>query len=421
MKKILLITYYWPPSGGPGVQRWLKFVKYLPQYGWQPTIITTKDGDYPAYDASLEADIPNTTKIIRTFTPKLSKLFSKISGNSSMPYGSLKISDEKRWLNKVLIFIRLNFIVPDIRIIWNHFAYKAAYSRLLSSNFDLLVSTGPPHSTHLVAAKLVKKFRIKWLADFRDPWSNMGYIKSSNRFALTEYLDKRLEKKVVKNSNVITAVSQKIIDDFNNKEKIKLLRNGFDEADFSQVTKKQSSHFNINYFGSLTNDTDPTIIVEAINRLIKKGCEKLALNFWGKHSLQIKEKILSLDTYNIIKFMGFLPHSKVLEEMVNSQLLLLIINKVKNNEGILTGKIFEYLGSKNPILGIGPERGEAAEILRETGFGEMFDYNDNSAIENYIENLFDNWKKGNTWSPPHNSYLRYSRKQLTKKLVQIIK
>lgn len=421
MKKMLLLTYYWPPSGGPGVQRWLKFVKYLPEFGWQPTVVTTKDGDYPAQDVSLMKEIPESVKVIRTYTPNIGKMFKKVSGNATLPYGSLQTGKKSSIRKKILFFIRLNFVIPDLRKLWNRYAYKAAKTQLQKGSYDLLVSTGPPHSTHLMAAKLAKKFSVKWLADFRDPWSQMGYLKSAGRLAITEFFDKKFEAKVLRQSDIITAVSQKIKADFNNLKKIKLLRNGFDEDDFADIHHENSEKFHISYFGTLTNETNPVVVLEAVNELIESGKNKFQINFWGNYLPEIKTKIKYKDKFKIVHFYGYLPHSQILVKMVNSQLLLLIINKLKNNRGILTGKIFEYLGSRKPILGLGPCDGEAATILQETESGKMFPYEDKKNIYHYISTFYENWQNNRDWQPASASYLKYSRRNLTKKLADMIK
>jgi glycosyltransferase involved in cell wall biosynthesis len=420
MKKLLLLTYYWPPSGGPGVQRWLKFVKFLPEFGWQPTVITTRDGDYPALDTSLLKEVPDTVEVIRTYTPNIGRIFKKVSGNAALPYGSLQTDRKSSIRKKILFFLRLNFVIPDLRKLWNRYAYKAAKAELQKENYDLLVSTGPPHSTHLIAAKLTKKFSIKWLADFRDPWSEMSYLKTAGRLPITEFFDKKLEAKVLRQSDIITVVSQKIKADFNNLEKIKVLHNGFDEDDFTDIYYEKSEKFQINYFGSLTNETNPLIVLTTVNELIESGKNKFEMNFWGNYLPEMQAKIQAKDKFKIVNFHGYLPHSQILVKMVNSQLLLLIINKLKNNKGILTGKIFEYLGSRIPILGLGPTDGEAASILQETGSGKMFPYDDKKNIYQYIRTLYENWQNNRVWQSASASYLKYSRRNLTKQLIDII-
>ena len=419
MKKILIITYYWPPAGGSGVQRWLKFVKYLPQFGWLPTVITTQNGDYQVIDHSLLAEIPPDIRVIRTKTQTFYGIIRKILGKKNeIPYGTMRSQKNDSIIKKALLWMRLNLIIPDARIIWNKFALKAAVNEMKQYKFDYVITTGPPHSTHLIGLKLKKIFSHKWAVDFRDPWTTMGYLESVNRIKLAVILDKILEKKVIANCNLVLAVSRKIISDLGNKSNMFLLRNGFDEDDFNNISSISTNKFKINYFGTLPAESNPMIVLKSVYKLRKKGLKNIEINFFGNIGDEIKKDVSKYDTENIAKFYAYVPHEKVLRLMKESSLLLLIINNVKNNEGIVTGKIFEYLGSEVPILGIGPLNSEPAEILTESEAGKMFDYNDLQGITNYIETNYQNRK--NIVSRPEKKINQFSRKYLTKRLVEIL-
>ena len=419
MKRVLIITYYWPPSGGSGVQRWLKFVKYLPGLDWMPTIITTENGDYPAIDESLLKDVPSIIKVIRTKTPTFGKLFQKMIGKK-VPYGSLDTDKNDSFLRKISIWIRLNFIIPDARKIWNKQAFKAASKELQSNKHDVLITTGPPHSTHLVGLKLKKKFKIKWLTDFRDPWTKMGYLKNVKRWKISTFFDSILERKVINNCDVAIAVSKKITDDFNNIRKIHLIKNGYDPEDFEQtkIIEKQD-FFSMNYFGTIPSESSPVPILKAVNLLSEKSINNIHLNFYGNVSDIVKMELKENDENNLITFHSYLPHNEMLNLLVNSSMLMLIINKVKNNKGILTGKIFEYIGSGVPVLGIGPEDGEAAQILEKTESGKMFYYDQIEEITEFIEEKYNDWKnrKKRTITKKVENY---SRINLTRKLAEIL-
>ncbi len=422
MKKILLITYYWPPAGGIAVRRWLKLLKYLILYDLQATVITTKDGDYPVRDEKLLKEVPKNIRVIRTYTPSLSRLVKKVAGNSNkIPYGSLKTTSQNSFFEKLMIFVRLNFVIPDMRIVWNLFAWKKAKKELIINKYDLIISTGPPHSTHLIADKLARKFSIKWIADFRDPWTQMGYLQNVKRSVFSSYCDEILEKRIVKNSDIILAASKKIKHDFKDLGKITVITNGFDEDDFSGYVKKRNSVFSLAHFGTLAPETDPTSILLALNQLYEKGKNKIRFDLWGNVSEEIEKKLQRQDRFNLLNIKGHIDHETVLTEMINSNLLLLIIIRVKNNCGILTGKLFEYLGAQNPILGIGPKDGEAAAILKETNSGEMFFYDEITAIEDYIGFYYKLWLEQKQWKPTAEKYWKYSHKYLAKKVFQIIK
>ena len=419
MKRVLIITYYWPPSGGSGVQRWLKFAKYLPGLDWMPTVITTEHGDYPAIDESLLNDVPSIIKVIRTKTPTFGNIFKKVIGKK-VPYGSLDMDKNDSFLRKISIWIRLNFIIPDARKIWNKQAFKAASKELLTNKYDVLITTGPPHSTHLVGLKLKKKYKIRWLTDFRDPWTKMGYLKNVKRWKLSTFFDTILEGKVIRNCDAAIAVSKKIMDDFNNISKIHLIPNGYDPEDFQHVKiSKDNKNFTLNYFGTIPPESSPVPILKAVNLLSEKSINNIHLNFYGNVSDIVKMELKENDENNLITFHSYLPHNEMLNLLVNSSMLMLIINKVKNNKGILTGKIFEYIGSGVPVLGIGPEDGEAAQILEKTESGKMFYYDQIEEITEFIEEKYNDWKnrKKRTITKKVENY---SRINLTRKLAEIL-
>ena len=395
MKKLLVIVYYWPPCGGVGVQRWLRFIKYLPQHGWEVTVLTTQNGDYPAIDESLLKNVPEKLKVIQTKTPTFSGLYKK-SGESTVPHGSLEINSTDSFFKKMSIWIRLNLVIPDARKIWNKFAYSSARKELLINKYDAVITTGPPHSTHLIGLKLKNKYNINWIADFRDPWTQMGYLKNVKRLKITSYLDKQLENKVVKTCNAVIVASQKIISDLNcSLDKIHLITNGFDPHDYMEIIKKRiKDNFNLNYFGTLPPESNPISALKAVIQLHKKGITNIKMNFWGKISKEVIKQLNILDNNEIVKFHQHISHQKAIELMSNSSMLLLMINNVKNNEGIITAKIFEYMGSGVTILGVGPTESEPAKILRETESGKMFQYDEVDEIADHIENVYKLWKQG---------------------------
>ncbi len=423
MKKLLVIVYYWPPCGGVGVQRWLRFIKYLPQHGWEPTVLTTQNGDYPAIDESLLAGIPKEIEIIQTKTPTFGGMYKRFSkaDESRVPYGSLEINSNDSFFKKISIWIRLNLVIPDARKIWNKFAYSSAREELLTNKYDAVITTGPPHSTHLIGLRLKKRYNINWIADFRDPWTQMGYLKNVKRLRVTSYFDKRLENKVVKYCDAIIAASQKIISGLRcSSDKIHLITNGFDPQDYQGIKKEKiDENFNLNYFGSLPPESNPISVLKAVLQLHKKGITDIKMNLWGNISEEVKEQLNRLDNSEIVKFYWHTAHQKVIELMSNSSMLLLMINNVKNNEGIITAKIFEYMGSGVTILGVGPTKSEPARILQETKSGKMFQYDEVDKIADHIEDGYKLWKQGK--ESISKDIEKYSCVNLTKELNTVLK
>ncbi len=422
MKKVLVIVYYWPPSGGAGVQRWLKFVKYLPEYGWLPTVITTTNGDYPAIDESLCKEVPTGIKIIRTKTPTFGKLFKKINGkNSDVPYGSLESSSKDPLLKKLSFWFRLNLVVPDARKVWNKYAYRAASKELLTNKYDAVVTSGPPHSTHLVGLKLKKKYNIKWIADFRDPWTKIDYLDEYNRWKIIQTIDEKYEKKVYDLCNRFIYSNPLIIKNFKKSTKTYFLPNGFDKDDFKILkTVKNLDKFEINYFGIISIERNPLSVLKSVNKIFEeKNNRNIRINIWGNIHQSVKDILISNDKYNIVNIHSYIPHKEMVEYLVNSNLLLVVVNKIKSKKGVFPGKIFEYLGSGVEILGIGPEDGDAAKILKETKCGKMFDYDKVDDIANFIETKYQEWKEGKIFSPSI-EIEKYSKINQTKQLADIL-
>ncbi len=428
MKKLLVIVYYWPPCGGSGVQRWVKFVKYLQQFGWEPTVITTKDGDYPILDNSLLEEIPSNIKVIRTRTLVFKRIFKRFVGKqSNIPYGSLKIQKDDSWFKKLLINIRINFIIPDLRKIWNKNALKAAILELRTDKYDTIVTSGPPHSTHLVGLKLKQKFKIKWLADFRDPWTDIHYYENVNRSAISTLIDKALEKKVLKNCDKLITVSPKLKQVFQNKySKIdcKVIYNGFDESDFSNIKTEKREKFVLSYIGNFKDNQNIIMLWKAIAKLLSNNefAKDFLLELTGRVSDNVISSLKQYNLWNNTKIEGYVSHNEAIQRMKNASVLLFIIPQAKSNKGILTGKLFDYLASGSPFLSIGNPEGDAAKILHKSKAGPMINYSAKKEIEHYLFKLYENWKQDKLadFEPCNDEINKFNRKSLTKELVEVL-
>jgi len=273
MNNFLLITYYWPPCGGVSVQRWLNLTRYLLKQGWQATVLTTKEGDYPDIDENLLAKIPPEIQVVRTKTPTFSRFYRALVGKKEkLPYGSLS-THKATPIKKMLYFIRLQFVSPDSRVIWNKHAYRVATEMLKTEKYDVMVTTGPPHSTHLIGYKLKKKHTLKWCADFRDPWSQMYYLNLEKRNVFIKNMDKTYEKRVLQSADQVVTISQGYASLLSSRDGIYAVRqnncladginavptpihiigNAFDPEDFAQHQYKRSDTFRITFVGALTS------------------------------------------------------------------------------------------------------------------------------------------------------------------------
>jgi len=407
MKKVLVVTYYWPPSGGPGVQRVLKFCKYLPKYGWKPVILTVKDGEYPAMDDTLLHESKDIeTHLSHAFS--FYSIFNWFTGEKSVPSHQLSKSKDDSFFKKISRWIRYNLVVPDGRIGWYSGAVKKGRKLLNNEKFDLIFSSGPPHSVHLIGLKLAKKSGTKWVADFRDPWTDMFYYSENKRLRAAELLDRYLEKQVVDNADALITVSRSISEYYD--RDVTVIPNGYDESDFELIENSGGNNNLISYVGTMYKSQNTEEFFDSVNELNKLSSNKYKINLIGHIHSDIVRYITSNNYESFIKIKPYIHHKESILKMVESEFLLLVIPNTKKNSGIVTGKIFEYIRSGSKILMIGPLDSDAAKIINETNSGYCFDYNDMSNLGTILSNK----KILNSID-----YSHYSRVSLTKKLVGI--
>jgi glycosyltransferase involved in cell wall biosynthesis len=430
MKKILIITYYWPPSGGSGVQRWLKFVKYLTQMNYHCIIYTPENPEMPTIDNSHLSDIPKKnitvlkTKIIEPYT--LYKKFTGKSSNEKITVSFLNEKNSKPSLSeKISKWIRGNIFIPDAKMLWIKPSVRYLTNYLNSNKVDAIISTGPPHSLHLIAYHLKKKFpNIQWIADFRDPWTNIDFLIELHLSKFAQKKHQSLENKVIQTADKIITVSYTLTSELQQKcpqhpEKFFTITNGFDPDDFSEISiQSNPQQFTLCYTGLLPANRNPKLLWKAIAELSQEN--KLPQNFKiqliGKADASIWDSIKTNNIEQYIENIGYLPHSETLKISSQSNALLLIINEAPNSKGILTGKLFEYLALQKPILTIGPKDGDAAKIIYETQSGIVAEPHDLSDIKNALLNLFQT----PTFHFQNSNYLKFSRKQLTQELIKCI-
>ena len=430
MKKLLIITYYWPPAGGPGVQRILKFAKYLPDFGWLPLILTVTDGEYAARDESLIKEIPEAVKIFKTPSLEPFRIYKKfvgISEEKSVPTAVLA-EKEKNWKQKIANWFRINFFIPDAKIGWMPYAVLRGKKIIKEFNPDIIFSTSPPPTVHLIAHHLNKHSGIKWVADFRDPWTEIHYYENQNRLAFADYLDKCFEKKILKAANSIVAISQLDIEtDFAAKsspEKCWHIPNGFDEHDFEGFDFRQKSgkKFILLHLGAIGKERNPINLFKVIAELAKSNrisTETFTLRLIGNIENEIRESIASEKISEFVEFNDYLPHIEALSETVNASAMLLLVTQSEKNKRILPGKTFEYMRTLRPILALGPEKGEVDRILSETGCGIMIEYQNKEKIYNYLLKMINDWREGNYLNESFEFIKKYERKNLTGELVKI--
>lgn len=430
MKQILYITYYWPPSGGAGVQRSLKFVKYLREFGIDPVVLTVDPlkATYPVLDSSLTGEIPSGIKVYHTGSFEPLKIISRVSGSGKIPYGGFTNTEKESLSQKCLRFIRGNFFIPDARRGWVRYAGEKARELIRSGKIDTFVISSPPHSSQLIGLYLKKEFpSSKWIADLRDPWTDIYYYKELMHTSIARNLDRRYERMVLENCDAALVVSEDIKRLFLSKtknisrEKVHVIPNGFDEDDFRTGAEIEKDQFLITYVGTLADNYNPDVFFTAVKSVAGRfPGVKIRLRFVGSVSGQVKNLIRDLALDSMIELIPHVSHDEAIRYMQSSTLLLLLIPEAENDKGILTGKLFEYIGSGRPVIGIGPVDGDAANILRETAGGEIFGRGDKSAIESHLIHAIGDWEQGKSLSPVTQPVLKYTRRNLTAELAAII-
>ncbi|MBP7507638.1 MAG: glycosyltransferase family 4 protein [Prolixibacteraceae bacterium] len=419
MKKVLIITYYWPPSGGAGVQRWLKFSKYLPEFGWKPVILTVDPNfsSYPQIDETLQKEVNSEMLVFRTKSREFYSMYRSISGNN-IPYGGFSNDNKKSPVQKLAKIVRGNLFIPDPRRGWIKFAFKKAKELIKTYDIDTVITTSPPHSTQLIGLKLKKKLNIRWIADLRDPWTDIYYYNQFKHTKLALAVDRCYERNVITAADMLITVSEDLkrifsTKDKNNRpEKIHVIQNGFDEEDFKTEVKPEAGKKIITYTGTISENYDIEGFVNAVNKLEKSIRDKIKIQFIGNVSEIIREKIQRTETE--VEFIGYIPHNEAIENMLKSSMLLLIIPNVENNKGIVTGKFFEYLASGKPVLAIGPKGGDLETIIAETNCGKLFNYTEENEISVFITDYLMENKTLDTKGS------NYSRRALTERLSMIL-
>ena len=421
MKKVLIITYYWPPSGGAGVQRVLKFAKYLPQFGWEPHILTVENGDAPIIDESLLDDIPEECKVYKTSAFEPYNIYKKFTGKTQdekIPYDVL-LNKKPSLKEKISLWIRLNLFVPDAKIGWIPSAVKKAVDIIKKENIDLIFSSSPPHTVQLIAKKTAKKTGLKWISDFRDPWMEMLHNQQNNRFFLTKMVDSHLEKKSLKTADRVITISKGIVEDFNSKvnNNYYIIPNGYDETDFDYSIKSENEELTVSYTGVMSVTRLPEMFLKSVQKLKKENQAKIKLQIAGKTCPEFESLIDKYELRENFNFLGYLSHKESTKVLMKSDLLLLVVDNIPNNKGFLTGKIFEYLGCKKNIFAVGPVNGDAHQLIKDSKSGVLLDYNDEAGTYDALLGLYKDWEEKKIRDDFETE--KYSRRNLTKELVKV--
>jgi glycosyltransferase involved in cell wall biosynthesis len=431
MKNLLVVAYYFPPSGGPGVQRVLKHIKYLPALGWNPYVLTVENGTFPARDESLLKEIPEGMVVRRThiFEPyEIYKYFTGKQGKATDVNNIKKEGQKTSAKDKIAEFLRATFFIPDARCYWRNNAVKAGLEMIDEFHIDAIYSSSPPYTTSLIARDLKRKSGLPWIAGFRDPWTK--FLTTPKRWFIPAMIDRAFEKSVFKEANEVECAWQGIIDDARNKypflkaEKFHHVPNGFDSDDYPKMETKRNEKFTITYTGSLYGRRNPASLFQALEKLVERNVidtAKLCLRFVGRFGDEINEIFETSNLKNCIETLDYVPHKKSIEYLLQSDALLLIVDDSKDSKDIVPGKVYEYIGTLKPVIAIAPENSAIADLIKEVDGGFVAEETDIDGIAAGVEKLYTRWLKGEDLLNTNTSAVnKYERKEATKELALLL-
>ncbi len=428
MKKVLFITYYWPPSGGSGVQRPLKFVKYLQSFGWQPIVYTVENGEFPETDFSLLNEIPENITVLKKsiFEPfSFYKWFTGKKKDFKLVAGYVNQKKSTSFLEKIAMWIRSNIFIPDARMFWIKPSIHYIDKWLKTNKVDAIITTGPPHSVLLIGLGIKQKHKLPWLVDFRDPWTEIDFYKDLNLTKFADKEHKKLEIQVLQLADKVVCVSPdwgQGLARIGNRQ-INYISNGFDEQDIhAEILVNLDPKFSIVHIGMMGKSRNHEVFWQAISELIieNESFEKdVEIKLYGKCDVSVAQSIASNQLENYAKIFDYVPHNEIVYIQKSAQVLYLSVNETANAKGILTGKIYEYLAVKRPILCIGPPDGEAAKVVLDSGAGLVSDFGDKTMLKSNIINFYNNYKNKITFEGGKD-FEKYSRKSQTQQLAHLL-
>jgi hypothetical protein len=432
LKNLLIISYYFPPSGGPGVQRVLKFVKYLREFDIRPVVLTVENGDFPVRDESLLEEIPDDVPVYRSkiFEPYV--LYRALTGKpdgapvdvNNIP----KPGDKRSVAEQIAEAIRSNFFIPDARIGWLLPAVEKASYVIRREKIDCLYSSSPPYTSALIARALKKKFRLPWIAGFRDPWT--GFLSTPVRYGLAKELDAHLEKSVYETCDKMEVAWKGIAKDFAKKypdvdaSRVVHIENGFDDADIPDLDLSRNEKFTVTYTGSMYGKRSPENFLNAVRSLVESGkvdASKIKLNFIGRFGANLLPLFEEPTLKNAIEVKSYMPHAESVKELLRSDALLLVVDDTDGSEEIVPGKVYEYIGTSRPVITLAPD-GAIASLIRETHAGTVANFRNHEEICAAFLGYYEKFQKGEPlWEGTMTEIKKYTRREASRKLADLAK
>jgi glycosyltransferase involved in cell wall biosynthesis len=424
LNKTLIIAYYWPPAGGPGVQRWLKFVKYLPDFGIQPLVYVPENPTYPIIDSALEKEVSDEAIIIKRkiFEPySLASIFSK-KNTQKISSGIIPNQKKQSFLQKMFLWIRGNAFIPDARVFWVKPSVKFLEQYIRENQIDTIITTGPPHSLHLIGLGLKEKLSLNWIADFRDPWTTIGYHKELKLSAKSAQKHKDLESRVLNTADVVLVTSPTTRKEFQvlTNQPIHVITNGYDVEKIEKIALDEK--FTLAHIGSFLSQRNPLILWKCLKEIIEEDQtfkNDFQLKLIGAVSQEVLDTIAEFRLETYVNNLGYVSHKEAISHQRSSQILLLIEINSEITKSIIPGKLFEYMASERPILALGPENSDFESIIKSTNTGIFHRYDEYNELKQTILSFYEQYKM-NALQVHAIGLQQYSRKNLTKQLAEVI-
>lgn len=426
MKSVLIISYYWPPAGGAGVQRMLKFSKFLPEFGWKPLLLCPENPVYPITDSSLSAEIPKEAEIFRSYAFEPFSSYARLTGKRiseiSNP-ATVLAAEHAGWMPKIGSWVRANLFLPDGRIGWVPFAIEKARKIIREKNPAAILTTGTPHSAHLIGKSLKNTFGIRWIADFRDPWVDIHYNQRLPRQSWAIRWDRALERSVLSEADEVVTVSEQLSELLNQqvRRSYTLIPNGFDPDDFPEKTEPESENsgrVRIHHVGTLPETSVPEHLFRALAQLAPE--QRPEMVFTGSVHQRVPELVAAYALQSDVRCEPYLPYTEAAQRMMQADALLLIIPDTEHNRGIVTGKVFNYLGAGRPVILLGPRDGDAARMLHQSGYTAGCEHHDVEGMRHLLKKVTKSWVASEKKKANAAHIATYNRRRQTEQLVALL-
>lgn len=426
MRRVLIVAYYFPPSGGPGVQRVLKMVRYLPEYGWEPVILTVREGTYPAHDESLLSEVPPAVHIERTQIVEPYALYRRITG-TKQPIDIAVLTDRRPagWKQRLAEWIRATFFIPDARIGWVPIALPRGTALIEQLGISMLYTTSPPYTCALIGRALKRRSDVPWVMELRDPWT--GFLTTPNRWWLPSWIDRHLERSCLERADRIVAAWDGIIEDALRKypylprEKFSVIPNGFDAADYPPAEASRTEKFTITYTGSLYGLRNPSIFIAALEQLLADGVlslERIRLRFVGRIGEDVITDVARSSVHLCTEIIPYRPHAESIRLLQSSDVALLVVDRSNDSTAIVPGKVFEYLGAGKAILALAPHGSAVEHLLTETGAGVVCQTVEECSV--VLAQWYRRWERNEPLVMPNTAAIaRYERRSAARRLAAV--